>query len=300
MPNSPAAPDLWHRLLDVLTCPVCGGHPLAPPYGVPASLKTLRGVKSLGCPAGHSFDVARQGYLSLLTGNANTANADSADMVTARTFFLKAGHYEPLARALAGTVARLCPPDGTVVDAGAGTGYYLGAVLDALPEAVGLGLDASKFALRKAAGAHPRAGVATGDIWKPLPVVSGAADVVINVFAPRNGPEFRRVLRPDGALVVVTPTPRHLMELPASLGMLSVDAAKEDRLRRTLSGHFRQERTEVVEREVAMSEHDVSDLILMGPSAHHLGPEEVRRSVAYLDTPLPVTVSFLVSVYRPR
>ncbi|MFD4112303.1 putative RNA methyltransferase [Streptomyces niveus] len=299
MPNSPAAPGLWHRLLGVLRCPLCGG-PLAPPHGVPASFATLRQVKSLGCAEGHSFDVARQGYLSLLTGNTNAANADSADMVTARTLFLKAGHYAPLARALAGTVAELCPPDGTVMDAGAGTGYYLATVLDALPEAVGLGLDASKFALRKAAGAHPRAGAATWDIWKPLPVVSGAADVVINVFAPRNGPEFRRVLRPDGALVVVTPTARHLAELPASLGMLSVDAAKEDRLHRTLSGHFRQERTEIVERQVAMTDQDVRNLILMGPSAHHLSLEDVHRSVASLDTPLPVTVSFLVSVYRPH
>ncbi|WP_405618183.1 putative RNA methyltransferase [Streptomyces sp. NBC_01508] len=299
MSNSPTAPDLWHRLLGVLRCPLCGG-PLAPPHGVAASLKTLRGVKSLGCAGGHSFDVARQGYVSLLTGNTNTANADSADMVTARTLFLEADHYEPLARALADTVAELCPPDGTVLDAGAGTGYYLATVLDALPDGVGLGLDASKFALRRAAGAHPRAGAATGDIWKPLPVVSGAADVVINVFAPRNGPEFQRVLRPDGALVVVTPTARHLAELPASLGMLSVDTAKEDRLRRTLSGHFRQERTDVVEREAAMTGQDVRNLILMGPSAHHLSVEDVHRSVASLTTPLPVTVSFLVSVYRPH
>ncbi|MFI6081240.1 putative RNA methyltransferase [Streptomyces sp. NPDC051217] len=298
MSNSPTAPGLWHRLLGVLRCPLCGGA-LAPPHGVPASFNTLRGVKSLGCAEGHSFDVARQGYLSLLTGNTNAANADSADMVTARTFFLKAGHYEPLAHALAAIVAELCPPDGAVMDAGAGTGHYLATVLDALPEAVGLGLDVSKFALRRAAGAHPRAGAATWDIWKPLPVVSGAADVVINVFAPRNGPEFQRVLRPDGALVVVTPTARHLGELPASLGMLSVDAAKEDRLHRTLSDHFRQERTDVVEREVTMTDQDVRNLILMGPSAHHLSLEDVHRSVASLDTPLAVTVSFLVSVYRP-
>lgn len=299
MSNSPTAPHLWHRLLGVLRCPLCGG-PLAPPDGVPASFTTLRGAGSLGCAEGHSFDVARQGYLSLLTGGVNAANADSADMVTARTLFLKTGHYEPLAHALAATVAGLCPSDGTVVDAGTGTGYYLATVLDALPEAVGLGLDISKFALRRAAGAHPRAGTATWDIWKPLPVADGAADVVINVFAPRNGAEFRRVLRPDGALVVVTPTARHLAELPARLGMLSVDAAKEDRLHRTLSGHFRQERTDVVERQAVMTGQDVRDLILMGPSAHHLGPEEVHRSVASLDTPLPVTVSFHVSVYRPH
>ena len=79
MSNSPTAPHLWHRLLDVLRCPLCGGA-LAPPGGVPASFETLRGVKSLGCADGHSFDVARQGYVGLLTGNTNAANAVTANV----------------------------------------------------------------------------------------------------------------------------------------------------------------------------------------------------------------------------
>jgi len=293
VPNTPAPPDVWRRLLDVLTCPLCAGR-LEPPDG---SLSPLR---SLRCAEGHAFDVARQGYIALLTGNTHTANADNAAMVEARSSFLGSGHYAPLAEALAGTVAELCPPDGTVLDAGAGTGYYLAAALDALPEAVGLGLDASKFALRRAARAHSRARAATWDVWKPLPVRGGSADVVINVFAPRNGPEFQRVLRSGGALVVVTPTPRHLAELQRHLDMLSVDAAKEDRLHRTLSGHFLRDRTELREYTVILTARDVASLVAMGPSAHHLGPEEVRRSVALLDTSLPVTASFLVSVYRPR
>lgn len=109
-------------------------------------------------------------------------------MVQARAAFLRTGHYAPFTRALARLVAQLCPPGGTVLDAGAGTGHYLAAVSDALPSPVGLGLDTSPCALRRAARSHPRAQAAGRDIWQPLPVRSGSVDLVLNVFAPATVP----------------------------------------------------------------------------------------------------------------
>ncbi|MCT2588470.1 methyltransferase domain-containing protein [Streptomyces sp. N2-109] len=271
----------------MLVCPLCGG-PLE------------RAATSLRCARGHTFDLARQGYLGLLTGGMRVGTADNAAMVEARDSFLRAGHYAPLARRLAELAAPLCPPGGTVLDAGVGTGYYLAALLDATPGAVGLGLDASKYALRRAARAHGRASAATWDVWEPLPVREGAVDVLLNVFAPRNGPEFRRVLRPGGALVVVTPTARHLAELQQRMGTLSVDTAKEDRLRRTLADHFRSEHTESLEYGLALPAHDVENAVAMGPSSHHLEAGEAARRTAELDAPFTVTASFTLSVYQPN
>ncbi|WP_065965592.1 putative RNA methyltransferase [Streptomyces sparsogenes] len=271
---------------DALLCPLCGD-----------GLRPR--AAALGCPRGHSFDIARQGYAGLLAGGVSTASADTAAMVRARAAFLGAGHYAGLADALAALAAPLCPPGGTVLDAGAGTGYYLSAVLDAAPGASGLALDTSKHALRRAGRAHPRAGAARWDLRRPLPVRTGSIDVLLNVFAPRNGGEFRRVLRPGGALLVVTPTPRHLAELRPSMGLLSVDAAKEDRLRRALDGHFRLERTTPYDATVELTAEDAENAASMGPSAHHLDPDEVRRRAARLPSPLTVTTSFRLSVYRP-
>lgn len=271
---------------DALLCPLCGD-----------GLRPR--AAALGCPRGHSFDIARQGYAGLLAGGVSTASADTAAMVRARAAFLGAGHYAGLADALAALAAPLCPPGGTVLDAGAGTGYYLSAVLDAAPGAAGLALDTSKHALRRAGRAHPRAGAARWDLRRPLPVRTGSVDVLLNVFAPRNGGEFRRVLRPGGALLVVTPTPCHLAELRPAMGLLSVDAAKEDRLRRALDGHFRLERTTPCEATVELTAEDAENAASMGPSAHHLDPDEVRRRAARLPAPLPVTTSFRLSVYRP-
>ncbi|GAB2630897.1 rRNA (guanine-N1)-methyltransferase [Streptomyces capparidis] len=282
------ADDRWRALLPVLRCPVCGG-----------SFTGADG-RALSCAGRHSFDIARHGYVGLLGGGRRAATGDSAAMVQAREDFLRAGHYAPLAGALARAVADAAPPGGTVLDAGVGTGYYLAAALDAVPDGAGLGLDTSAYALRRAGRAHPRAGAASWDVWRPLPVRDGACDVVLNVFAPRNGPEFHRVLRPGGALVVATPGPGHLDELRRRVGLISVDGAKEERLRRALSGRFDRVGGRALEYVVTPGARDVGNLAAMGPTARHVPPEELRRRIAALDGPLAVTVSFTVSVYRPR
>ena len=76
--------------------------------------------------------MARQGYVNLMPGGTRPGTADTAEMVAARAGFLDAGHYAPLADALAAAARASQPPAGAVLDAGAGTGYYLAAVLTAL------------------------------------------------------------------------------------------------------------------------------------------------------------------------
>ena len=120
---------------------------------------------TLRCAGGHSFDIARQGYVNLLPGGHRPGTGDTASMVRARDTFLEAGHFAGLRHATVETAARALRrsaqrrrtrPSGCIIDVGAGTGYYLAGVLDRLPAAVGLALDISKFALRRAARA-PRA-----------------------------------------------------------------------------------------------------------------------------------------------
>lgn len=276
-------------IVDYLECPVCA-EPLRLDPGV------------LRCPRGHSFDVARQGYVSLLTGSRPPGTADSAEMVAARAAFLAAGHYAPLERALVETVwgARAegisQSPDGAgerayggsgrgsvpvVVDAGAGTGHYSAVVLDAVERGVALAFDVSKHAVRRAARAHPRVGAFVADVWRRLPIRDGVADVVVNVFAPRNGPEFRRILRPGGRVVVVTPAPGHLTPLVQELGLLSVDADKESRVARSLEGLAATGRRTVAF-DLALGPDEVRAVVGMGPSAWHVGKEELEEKMARL------------------
>ncbi|WP_211301262.1 putative RNA methyltransferase [Murinocardiopsis flavida] len=254
---------------------------------------------ALRCAAGHSFDVAREGYANLLTGHRAAGTGDSAAMVQARAGFQASGHYAPLADTLAEAARTAAGGAGLVADLGAGTGYYLGRVLDDRPESVGVAADVSRYALRRAAKAHPRSGAVGCDVWRRLPLRDGAATVLLNVFAPRNAPEFHRVLNPGGALIVATPTVRHLAELRAPLGLIEVDPAKDERLAEGLGGHFTAGESRRVDVPLLLDRSDAAAVVAMGPSARHVDPAELDRRVAELPAPMPVTASFSVAVYRP-
>jgi len=281
--SEPSALDL---VLPVLRCPVCG----APLTRVDSTVR---------CPERHSFDIARQGYASLLS-DGRPRSGDDASMARARLSFLTAGHFAPLRDALADLATRPARPPATVLEVGCGTGYHLAGVLDALPDARGLGLDSSVRALRAAAKAHPRAAAASWDVFRPFPVAAASVDLVLDVFAPRNPAEFHRVLRPEGRLIVARPTDDHLAELRRQVGqMVGIDPEKEERLNRALDPHFEVVDTERIEYAVSLSRQEVVDLMMMTPSAHHLSDEDLTQVTA---GPLPteVTVSVLASAFRPR
>ncbi len=279
-------------LLDVLRCPVCAGR-----------LEQRDGA--LQCPQRHTFDVARQGYVNLLAGVASRTTADTADMVRARDGFLAAGHYGPLAARLAdaaasarrGTDSGAAP---VILDVGAGTGYYAAAVLDRVPRSRGLAMDASKFAARQAARAHPRLAAAVWDAWRPWPVRDESVAVLLNVFAPRNAAEFRRVLLPAGTALVVTPTPAHLAELVEPLGLLAVDRQKDERLEHGLASHLGLDHREELTFPLTLASADVERLVRMGPSSWHIDEATLAARLAALDEPVHATASFNIGHYRRR
>jgi 23S rRNA (guanine745-N1)-methyltransferase len=208
-------------------------------------------------------------------------------MVAAREEFLAAGHFAPIAEALVAAA----PAGEWAVELGAGTGYYLARLLDSRPELAGIALDASRPALRRAARAHQRITAVGCDVWRELPLRDGSADLVLDVFAPRNGPEIARVLAPGGTLVVVTPTPRHLAEL-RPLGAISVDERKEERLEKTLAPLERRDRREL-EFELLLQPREALLVLRMGPSARHGAAPAIVPAEG-----LTVTASVLVERWR--
>lgn len=253
------------------------------------------------CAAGHAFDIARQGYVNLLPGDARPGTADTPAMVAARAAFLSAGHFAPIADAVADAVAAsLRDTPGCITDVGAGTGYYLAAVLGRVTSRTGVALDISKHAARRAAAAHPRIAAVVCDAWGTLPLPDASAAVVMDVFAPRNPAEFARVLHPDGALVVVTPTADHLCELVRALGLVTVDPEKEERLERSLGPGFVRTRTESVEASLMLGAADVATAVAMGPSARHVSPDALERGIAELGDRIETRIAVRVSVWRGK
>ncbi|ROS68828.1 23S rRNA m(1)G-748 methyltransferase [Curtobacterium sp. PhB172] len=275
-------------LLPMLACPVC-----AEPLG--------RVDGQVGCATGHRFDEAKQGHLTLLPAKRRALTADTPEMVDARLRFLGRGHYAPVERALADAVAEATAP-GIVLDVGSGPGTYLAHALDAahVPDGtdgtdgtdgrLGVALDLSAIAIRRAARVHERAGAVVGDVTERLPVVDHAAAVVLDVFAPRNQTEYARALHPDGVLVVVTPRTGHLAELAEAT--ISVDPEKERRLHDSLTPSFVLRSSEDLTWTMDLSAEDVHDVVHMGPSHHHVAPDAVFA-------PATVTAAVTVSTWSP-
>lgn len=262
-------------LLPMLACPVC-----AEPLG------RIDGGQ-VGCANGHRFDEAKQGHLTLLPAKRRALTADTPEMVDARLRFLGRSHYAPVERALAALVAEATAP-GIVLDVGSGPGTYLVHALRAADGRLGVALDLSAIAIRRAARVHERAGAVVGDVTERLPVVDGAAAVLLDVFAPRNQTEYARVLHPEGLLVVVTPRTGHLAELAEAT--ITVDPEKERRLHDSLTPSFVLRSSEDLTWTMDLSAEDVHDVVHMGPSHHHVDREQVFA-------PTSVTAAVSVSTW---
>ena len=286
---------------DLLSCPVCAARSLG---DAPLHADGRR----LTCSAGHGFDLARQGYVNLL-GRTEPGHADTAPMVAARERFLDAGAYAPLAQALVET-SRQAHPAGpgplAVLEAGAGPGWYLERVLGGLTAAGwaarGVALDVSVAACRRAAVRASQSGVAlgavVGDVWGRLPVLDATLDLVLSVFAPRHAAEFARVLRPGGALVVLTPRPGHLSSLRSPLGLLGVEVDKQAKLEARLGEHLFIEGTRELSFTVSLDGPAVADLAAMGPTAFHVDGAALTDRLERVVTPVEVPVEVQLATWR--
>jgi 23S rRNA (guanine745-N1)-methyltransferase len=281
----------------------------------------------LSCPNGHRFDVNRRGYASLIAGSRRLIG-DSPAMLDARDTFLERGWYAELRAALSDLVA--AESAHRVIDIGCGTGYYLRGVLAALartspaasdlsaddpadvaPSALAVDLSAPAVARTVRAAVRTtdsRTAGLVADVWSPLPIRDGAADVLINVFAPRNPAEFHRIVAPGGLLAVVVPHPTHLQELRADGLALDVHENKTADLISSLMGLFDLEQSRDLSAVLSLSPDDVAALIGMGPSAHHPrpagepgsaeAPEPVRPEPVRPEPVRPVTVAFRLLAFR--
>lgn len=182
-----------------LLCPVCG-------------LRLQRIDRCWKCADGHSFDVARQGYVNLLTVDRKHAKhpGDTKEQVAARKAFLDGGFYAPIVRTLCGLAVPLQPS--AVLDAGCGEGYYLTNLQQELPQAEFAGIDISKDAVRFAAVRNKQALWLTGTA-AALPFPDEHFDLLLSMFALTAESEFHRVLRPGGHYLQVIAGPEHLMGL---------------------------------------------------------------------------------------
>lgn len=247
--------------------------------------------------SGHSYDVAKQGYVTLAAGAGLKHKGDDMDMVTARETYLAMGHFAPFVEAVTGAVqdaldsaslAESTPA--SLLEVGAGTGYYLAHTLDSIAESRGVGLDISPHAAKYLAKCHPRVGAVVADVWERLPIRDESVDAISVVFAPRNPAEFRRVLAPGGQVIVLTPGAGHLDELREPLGILGVEEGKVERMYEQAEGHLEQAADPVdISFPIELDKASIAAQVGMSPSARHISAGELAERMAALPPTLMVT-----------
>lgn len=247
--------------------------------------------------SGHSFDVAKQGYVTLAAGAGLKHKGDDMDMVNARETYLAMGHFAPFVEAVTGAVqdaldsASLAESKpASLLEVGAGTGYYLAHTLDSIAEARGVGLDISPHAAKHLAKCHPRVGAVVADVWERLPIQDESVDAISVVFAPRNPAEFQRVLAPGGQVIVLTPGAGHLDELREPLGILGVEEGKVERMYEQAEGFLEQAADPVdISFPIELDKASVAAQVGMSPSARHISAGELAERMAALPPTLTVT-----------
>lgn len=252
------------------------------------------------CAAGHSFDIAKQGYVNLLSVQHKRSHdpGDSKTMVAARQRFLNAGYYEPITEAVNQRVKEHCAGVSQTpyrcLDAGCGEGYYLRQLVNALPDTPPLalmGLDISKWAVLAAAKQHPQQSNWVVGSNAHLPVQQATLDCVLCIFGFPVVGEFARALTSGGLFLQVEAGPNHLRELreviyptlkPARPAKASV-----------LEG-FVYQKTEPLEYQFSLKGSDaIADLLAMTPHFYRASAEGRARALALDGITLTVDVRFV-------
>lgn len=270
--------------MTVLRCPVC-------------KTDLLREEKRFVCSAGHSFDVARQGYVNLLLSSQMPSKSpgDSAKMIADRRAFLETGNYQPLRdlviarlRALQDSLDR----SQQVLDLGCGEGYYT-AEFFARNRHV-FALDISKPALAIAAKRNATVTWCVGNS-RALPFHDSSLDVVLNIFCRPHEAETQRVLRDDGVLLMAGPGPNHLKELREVLyEKVVVDDSHS--LANVLSKGFTLSHTETLNYTFTLQNPSIGHLARMTPH-YWRAPKAGRERIEKIDT-LTLQAEFIVQEFK--
>ncbi|HVT59143.1 MAG TPA: methyltransferase domain-containing protein [Thermoanaerobaculia bacterium] len=253
---------------------------------------------TLVCPTGHSYDVARSGYVNLLQpqDRRSLRPGDSRQAAMARRRLFERGLLEPQVGQLLEAVAALeLPARPAVLDVGCGEGSFLGA-LAGEREVAAHGLDISAAAVDLAARRDGSATWVVANADLSLPYAAGCFDLLLSLTARLNPREFWRVLADGARLLVAVPGAEDLMELrQALLGA----AVLRDRLAPAVSrleSHFELASQSVLRYSVLLDAAAIHDLL----AATYRGARNRERARLAGLGELRVTMSRQLASFSPR
>ena len=254
---------------------------------------TSRG-RHLACRRGHSFDIARRGYVNLLQVQDRRSRqpGDSVAATEARQRLLAREIEAPLFDAMVGLLT-LTPTD-AVLEVGCGEGDHL-ATIAARFGCEGHGVDISVASIVAAAKRHPRLHWIVANADRLLPYADASFRAVASITARRNAVEFRRVLREDGTLLIVVPAPDDLIELRAAILGESRARDRIEAAAAALAPHFTLARHKRLRHVVRLDPAAIRDVMTASYRALRASQRARLASLGELD----VTLSRDALLFRP-
>lgn len=259
----------------MLICPVCGE-------------KLMLSDKTMRCGSGHSFDVAKEGYVNLLRSSKN-GDLIGDDKVSARMRrdFLNKGYYAPLMEELCRIFG---DKKGNVLDICCGEGYYTSA-LGNNPNLNVFGFDIAREMVRLAAkrgkGTYFVANMAN------IPVAEGTMDNCTHLFAPFNEAAFAKVLKDGGRLYTVIPGRFHLWGLKQAV--YDTPYENDEILPQTQQLRLISQRKVTAQINLNCQE-DIQAVFRMTPYFFHTSPKDKEKLLG-LDT-LETSIEFVIGEYE--
>jgi 23S rRNA (guanine745-N1)-methyltransferase len=253
------------------------------------------GARQFVCERGHAFDVSRSGYVNLLQPQDRRSRVpgDTPDAVAARRRFLDRGHAAPLVRAI---VALLPLADGdALLDAGCGEGHHLAAFRERW-NVEAHGIDISVAAIELAARRWRDCTWIVANADRFLPYAEGSFAAVTSITARLNAPEFRRVLRGDGTLLVAIPAPDDVIELRSAILGEGVERDRVERTVEIFAEHFTLARHERIRHVAHLDRESIADV--MASSYRGLRTRERERLAGIEEQ--DVTMSRDVLLFRAK
>lgn len=273
----------------LLQCPLCeAGLALTEP-------------NSVACPQGHTFDLARTGYLNLLPSRKGDQKYTKA-LFEARSAVYQRGLYEgvvqPIAEAAAGWAKEQGAREIRILDLGCGEGSHLWNVASQIAggsiEVLAVGVDIAKEGIQVAARNYPGPLWCVGDLAK-APFAPGQFHVLLNIFSPANYREFARLMAPEGLVIKVVPGERYLEEVRLALHGEGAEAGEGDAAF-LFAQHFAEVSTVEVQYRAAVDANDLPALVEMTPLSWQASPE---RKEAFVQSGLEaVTIDVAVLIGR--